>query len=195
MATELELVTLLGSESFLSMRGLNNEVPFFIYPFSPEEADGESKSFHVVSGQLRQQGVNVATINLFDLCIKILEEKNILDAVLQNEPKQKSRAKFAAGLQSILDVESVLAPRIALESEVAQLVLLHGVGAVFPFVRTHALLEALQIHMPRVPLVLWFPGQYTKNDARGYELKVLNISSSDSYYRAKNIEEMVRGSL
>lgn len=195
MATDQELITLLGSESFLKMRGLNNEVPFFIYPFDPTDALSAEKSLRLVSGHLRQDGVDVVTISLFDLCLELLEERGLLEPVLKAEPQQKTKGKFAAGLQSMLDVETMIAPRIAAQSGHHELVVVHGIGAVFPFIRTHALLEALQVHMPPVPLVLWFPGQYTKNEARGYELKVLNIAASDSYYRAKNIEEMVRAGL
>ncbi|MGV3149172.1 BREX protein BrxB domain-containing protein [Rothia sp. 11273D007AR] len=195
MATDQELITLLGSESFLTMRGLSNEVPFFIYPFDPTDALNAEKSLRLVSGHLRQDGIDVVTINLFDLCLELLEERGLLNPVLKAEPRQKTKSKFTAGLQSMLDVETMIAPRIAARSIDHRLVIVHGIGAVFPFIRTHALLEALQIHMPPVPLVLWFPGQYTKNEARGYELKVLNIAASDSYYRAKNIEEMIRAGL
>lgn len=195
VATDQQLVALLGSDNFLQMRGLNNEVPFFIYPFNPKEALSAEKSLKVVSSQLKQQGVNLITIDLFTLCVQILEEKHLLQPVLNAEPAQKPKSRFRVGLQSMLDVETVIAPRVATESQGQQLVIVHGIGAVFPFLRTHALLEALQIHMPPVPLVLWFPGEYTKNAARGFELKVLDISVSDSYYRAKNIEEMVRGGL
>lgn len=195
VATDQELVTLLGSENFLQMRGLNNEVPFFIYPFSPKDEIRAEKSLSVVVSQLKQLGVDVVTIDLFQLCAKVLEEKGLLQPILRAEQNQKPKIKFGAGLQSILDIETVIAPRIAEQSQGHSLVIVHGVGAVFPFVRTHALLETLQIHMPTVPLVLWFPGEYVKNAERGFELKVLDISASDSYYRAKNIEEMVKGSL
>jgi len=45
--------------------------------------------------------------------------------------------------------------------------LLTGVGRVFPFLRTHTLLESLQPAMMRHPLILFFPGQYIQEPGIG----------------------------
>jgi len=59
------------------------------------------------------------------------------------------------------------------------LVLVSGVGSVYPFLRAHTLLNNLQSVMGRTPLVLFYPGKYD-----GRSLKPFNRLNSDNYYRA-----------
>ena len=77
-----------------------------------------------------------------------------------------------------------------MERESAQLTLLTGVGRVFPFLRTHSLLEALQPAMTRHPIVLFFPGDYVQ-ESEGSQLHLFgafpNPKLSRAYYRAFNL--------
>lgn len=66
---------------------------------------------------------------------------------------------------------------------------LTGIGEVFPFIRTHTVLENLQSVVVGRPMLAWFPGTYEFTQAKGHQLRALNLSASDSYYRAKDILE------
>ena len=60
--------------------------------------------------------------------------------------------------------------------------LLHGVGSVYPFMRMHTLLEAIQPVFSDVPVAVLYPGVYT-----GRELKLFNLLPANEYYRGFNI--------
>ena len=60
--------------------------------------------------------------------------------------------------------------------------MLTGVGDVFPFMRVHALLEALQPHFSGVPILVMYPGTFDGN-----YLKLFNKLSPNPYYRAFNV--------
>ena len=65
-------------------RGLGNEVPFFICPIKPEE----SVEMERLQRQLlnhEQVGVRVLEINLYDLSMEILKERDIWDQIVEIE--------------------------------------------------------------------------------------------------------------
>jgi hypothetical protein len=57
-----------------------------------------------------------------------------------------------------------------------------GVGKVFPFIRSHIVLNNLQSAVKNIPTLMFFPGEYS-----GKSLKLFNLLEDDNYYRANNI--------
>ena len=62
------------------------------------------------------------------------------------------------------------------------LLLITGVGKVFPFMRVHALLNALQENFNKKPIVVLYPGTFD-----GHYVKLFNKLKSNEYYRAFNM--------
>ena len=54
-----------------------------------------------------------------------------------------------------------------------------GVGKVYPLVRSHTVLNNLHQKLYKVPVIMFFPGEYT-----GQKLKLFNAVTDDNYYRA-----------
>ena len=59
---------------------------------------------------------------------------------------------------------------------------LTGIGDVFPFMRVHALLEALQPQFSDIPILVMYPGKFD-----GYHLTLFDRLKPNDYYRAFNI--------
>jgi hypothetical protein len=59
------------------------------------------------------------------------------------------------------------------------MIFLTGVGAAYPFVRTHSLLNNLQPLLGNTPLVLFFPGRFS-----GQSLQLFGDLQETPYYRA-----------
>ena len=59
--------------------------------------------------------------------------------------------------------------------------LLTGVGDVFPFMRVHKLLEAMQPYFTKAPILVLYPGRFDGNYVRLFDLLEPN-----PYYRAFN---------
>ena len=71
---------------FLEMRGVAKEVPIFIQTYNPA-ADDELR--RVVDGTeqvLRQNGIRVKHVDLFEMVLELLDAKGYLDVVLEEEP-------------------------------------------------------------------------------------------------------------
>jgi hypothetical protein len=179
---------LISSERFLKMQGLGNEVPFFICPFPPEEAAQMQDMAGQLARRLVGDGVQVLSIDLYDLCIQLLQERGIWERVLEIEPTVP-KARLKELLQGVLDPETHLVPAIG--ARMAQhpfdVLFITGVGEVFPYIRSHNVLNNLQSTVRDRPTVMFFPGQYVHSLESGASLDLFGRLHDDKYYRAFNI--------
>lgn len=187
---ENHLVAVLSGERFLKMEGLSNEVPFFIYPYEPEHALDVAKAKKRVKNLLSSKGIGVREINLYDLSVDVLKERGDWEEVLEVEP-ELDKAEFAEILQSMLNPQQHLAPAIRerLADGEFDIVFLTGIGEVFPYIRSHNVLNNLQSVVVGRPMLMFFPGRYEQSDTLGSSLVLFGRLNDDQYYRAKNILE------
>jgi hypothetical protein len=188
---EKHVYQVLKSQRFLKMQGLSKEVPFFIYHYSPSWSPDVEGMRERVTNKLRSNdGLQVVEVNLYDLSIRLLQERGVWQRILSLEAETE-KSEFREMLQGMLDPHDHLAPAVRrlLAETPSDIVFLTGIGEVFPFVRTHTVLENLQSVVVGKPLLAWFPGTYEFTQAQGHQLRALNLSASDSYYRAIDILE------
>jgi hypothetical protein len=182
------LLTVIGSRRFLQKQGLGNEVPFFICPYPPADAVAMERLAGQVARRLEQQGVRILEIDLYDLSVELLQERGIWERVLQNEASF-TKDELKELLQGVLDPEAHLVPAIA--SKMAQkafdVMFITGVGEVFPYIRSHNVLNNLQRVAKDRPTVMFFPGNYTHSLESGASLDLFGRLHDDKYYRAFNI--------
>ncbi|MGK8503752.1 DUF1788 domain-containing protein [Nocardia araoensis] len=191
VSDEKHVYDVLRSERFLKMEGLSKEVPFFIYHFPPSWAlDVDDMRDRVQTKLQSDEGRSVVEINLYDLTVELLKARGVWERVLDLEPTM-DKSEFRGVLQGMLDPHDHLAPaiRARLDQQPSDMVFLTGIGEVFPFIRTHTVLENLQSVVVGRPMLVWFPGTYEFTQTAGHQLRALNLGASDSYYRAKDILE------
>ncbi len=182
------LLAVISGEHFLNRQGLGNEVPFFICPFKPEESVEMERLRRQLVNRLEQAGVRILEINLYDLSIEILKERGIWDQIVEMEGSV-SKEQLKELLQGVLDPEAHLVPAIAakLASTDFEVLFLSGVGEVFPYIRSHNVLNNLQSTAKEKPTVMFFPGAYTHSPESGASLDLFGRLHDDKYYRAFNI--------
>jgi hypothetical protein len=182
------LFKVVSSQRFLRMEGLGNEVPFFICDYKPSESVEMIKMQRQLANRLNQQGVRVLEINLYDLSVELLKKGGDWDWYLAEETKMP-KAKLLEDMQSILDVENVLVPAMAARMARApfDVLFISGVGEVFPFIRSHNVLNNLQKAAKLRPTVMFFPGCYSHSVEAGASLELFGRLRDDKYYRAFNI--------
>lgn len=186
---EDHLFRVLSSERFLKMEGLGNEVAHFIYDYDPMWALDVAQAKKRIKTKLdTEQGIKVFEINLYDLCVDLLKQRKVWDRVLSAEPSM-DKSDFLKMLQNMLDPQIHLAPaikeRIAVES--FQILFLSGIGEVFPFLRSHTVLNNLQTVVSDKPMLVFFPGRYEVSASQGSALVLFGQLKDDSFYRAKRI--------
>ncbi|MCP4359957.1 MAG: DUF1788 domain-containing protein [Chloroflexi bacterium] len=182
------LLAIISSERFLKMQGLGNEVPFFICPFKPEETRDINRLGNQLINTLGNKGIRVLKINLYDLSIELLKQRGIWDRVLTVEATI-SKDELKELLQGVLDPEKHLIPAIAgkMARQDYDVMFISGVGEVFPYIRSHTVLNNLQSTAKDRPTVMFFPGEYTHSSESGASLDLFGRLRDDKYYRAFNI--------
>lgn len=182
------LYSVVSGQRFLNKQGLGNEVPFFICPFKAEDATEMERLQRQLVNRLEQTGLKVLSINLYDLSVEILKERDVWNRILELEPSV-SKDQLKELLQGVLDPEAHLVPAIASKLQASELdvLFISGVGEVFPYIRSHNVLSNLQSTAKDKPTVMFFPGSYTHSLETGASLDLFGRLHDDKYYRAFNI--------
>ena len=182
------LYNVISSERFLKMQGIGKEVPFFICPFPPQDAVEMGRIGKSLIRRLEQNGIRILKINLYDLSVELLQDRGIWDQILQIE-ETVSKDELKELLQGVLDPEAHLVPAIAekMRQSTFDVMFISGVGEVFPYIRSHNVLNNLQSVAKDRPTVLFFPGEYTHSAESGASLDLFGRLHDDKYYRAFNI--------
>tara|TARA_R110001583_G_scaffold104199_1_gene251578 strand:- start:13597 stop:14220 length:624 start_codon:yes stop_codon:yes gene_type:complete len=183
----VHLSDVVASDAFLANQGLNNEVPFHICPFHPSLQSEMTQLVRQLVNYMADAGRTVLEINLYDMVVDILKREDDWDWLMENEATM-SKDELQEELQGVLDVESVITPEMVrrMESAAFDVMFVTGVGEVFPYIRSHNILNNLQKCAKEKPTLMFFPGQYQHSLDEGAKLVLFN-QLPDGYYRAFNI--------
>jgi hypothetical protein len=169
------------SDGFLHGKGLGNEIPFYAFDYPPERELEVREHIAFLLAQIpkRRPELRLKHVNLFDLIIRHLKERGFYDKGLELQRRKGDEAlrkalaaPLAAGKFAQVFVDEV-------RPEEQDLVLVSGVGSVYPLLRTHNLLNNLHHRMGGTPLVLFYPGVYD-----GQSLRLFGVLQDKPYYRA-----------
>lgn len=182
------LTAVLSSTKFLNKQGLGNELPFFIFPYDPKDDLEIKVMLPRLIKKLSEANINALQIDLYDLSIEIIKKRGIWENVLDNE-NGISKAELKELLQGVLDTENHLIPAIKEKMDRSQfhILLITGIGEVFPYIRSHNVLNNLQSTAKEQPTVMFFPGKYEHSLEDGASLQLFGRLQDDKYYRAFNI--------
>lgn len=176
-----DILPRITSTGFLTGRGLGNEIAFYIFDYPPEAElrIREHIRFLLAHIPKTRPGLRVEHVNLLDLMVDHLKERNLLHKSFEMQRDRGDTALYKA-LRGPLKPEKLVKVFVeAARPEEQDLVLVSGVGGVWPLVRSHNLLNNLQTVMGETPLVMFYPGRYD-----GQALRLFGKIKSDNYYRA-----------
>ena len=182
------LLRVISSDRFLKMQSLGKEVPFFICPYPAREAVEMQRIEKQLVRRLEQGGLHILEVDLYDLSIALLKRRGVWERILQIE-ETVSKDQLKELLQGVLDPENHLIPAIAerMQGQEFDVMFITGVGEVFPYIRSHNVLNNLQSTAKDRPTVMFFPGEYTQSLESGASLDLFGRLHDDKYYRAFNI--------
>lgn len=175
----------LGNADFLANKGLGNEVGFHVFCYDPAFELQARKLFARLQSSAEQGKLPCRIIhrNLYDVFIEICANKRILAAIPKQEEKRGSESQVRQ-LQRVATPE-LFAEMLDYEGhQPGDVLLISGVGQVYPFLRAHVLLDNIQHLFSDIPVILAYPGKY---DGQSFSLfsGVKSRGLSDgNYYRA-----------
>lgn len=179
------LFQILSSKRFLNKEGLGGELPFFIHSFPVSKQALVDTNIQSLIKRLQNEGIDIMEIHLYQLCIDILKKENLFEQIV-NQEKNLPKQRLLRVLSGPLNIDSVVIPEIhnKLADSTAEIVFLTGIGAAFPIIRSHTILNNLQTLVGDLPLVMFFPGTYNNQS-----LTLFDRLKDDNYYRAHNLND------
>lgn len=173
----------LGEDDFLHNRGLGNEIGFFTFCYDASLELRAREFFAQLEAESANGALpcNLIVRNLYDTFLGLLEKKRILAAV----PKQEARRgsdHLLKRLRSIAAPEALAAALAYEPHQPGDVLLLTGVGEIYPFLRVHTLLDNMHVAFGDIPVVVAYPGRFN-----GQSFSLFNMLDDGNYYRAFDI--------
>jgi len=174
------LLPALQSHRLLENQGIGNEIGFYIFDYDPDDEPLVQQQIPKLRSKLElpPSSLKIVEINLYGAVLSILEERKVLQKAFDLEDRKGSAALEKSVKPMVRPEQVVDYIQKQLQGD-EQLIFLTGVGACYPILRSHTVLNNLHPVLDRTPLVMFFPGSYD-----GHELRLFNTLKDDNYYRA-----------
>jgi Domain of unknown function (DUF1788) len=174
------LLPKLQDARLLSNRGIGNEIGFYIFDYDAEYEPLVQRYVDRLKPQLTSSPIQLILleIDLYKTILDILSERGVLKKAFELEAT-KGNAALAKTVAPLVRPDQVIAYIQKKLRGDEQLVIMTGVGASWPLLRSHSILNNLHPVLDKIPLVMFFPGSYD-----GHELRLFDTFKDDNYYRA-----------
>jgi hypothetical protein len=184
------ILAVISSKKFLRGQILCNDIPIFIVDYEIEQEADIIKMRENLIERLRQQNINVLPIDLYDLSMRVLQQDQGDWKWLIN-PK-RTNEEIADQLPGILKVETVVHAVTNMMREHAgqyDMIFFNGCGHIFPFLRTHIILNNLHREIEK-PVVVFFPGTCDSQGTPYSSFRLFGKVTEGHDYRAANISHI-----
>ena len=170
----------ISDAAFLANKGLSNEVGIHVFKYAPQHElivrDCIERLVSAPSDVYR-----IIERDMYKIFLEILDEKRILGTVSSLEEK-KGKDYLLAQLQKIATPETFLTKMKYEPHQPGDVLFLTGVGKVYPFMRSHKMLDNMQQAFSDIPIVMFYPGEFN-----GQSLILFDKFHDGNYYRAFNL--------
>lgn len=170
----------LSEEGFLSNKGLSNEVGIHVFCYDPADELLVRKYFDKLKND-SSKPYRLIECDLYKIFLKICEEKRILKTI-PNMEERKGSAYLLAQLQKVAVPEAFVEKMKYEPHEHGDVLLISGVGKVYPFMRSHKILDNIQHIFADIPVLMLYPGTFD-----GQDLDLFGKFLDGHYYRAFNL--------
>lgn len=169
------------SNEFLSGSGIGNEIAFYIFDYAPEHELRVRDHVRWLLEHIPKQrpSLRFHHVNLFDFVLEYLKGRNLLDRAIQMQQKEGNEKLMSALAAPLHETKLAAFFGQTVRPANQDVVILSGVGNVWPLLRSHVLLNNLHAVMGKTPLVMFYPGRYD-----GQSLRLFGKLKSKNYYRA-----------
>ncbi|MBV1818928.1 DUF1788 domain-containing protein [Clostridium cochlearium] len=173
----------ISKEDFRKNKGLGNEVGYYVfdYPAAAELRVREHIKYLKQKNNPSITGYELVIFDLYDLMLDYIEKEGLFEACIQME-EEHGLEYLISSIVELLNMdqnENFFTNYIEETTPNNAVVFITGVGKIFPFVRSHNILNKLHQVFDRVPVVLFYPGKYD-----GQTLMLFSEFKDDHYYRA-----------
>lgn len=173
----------ISEKSFRENKGLGNEVGYYIFDYDPREELYVRNHIAYLKDRINNgnKDFRIVEFDLFHLMMEILQEEGYLEAFFDLE-KENGFFEMADSLVETLGLDetnelNLIISRILQEDLTDSVAFLTGVGKCHPIIASHNILNNLHQVLDSVPVVLFYPGEYS-----GQDLKLFGTMDSHIYW-------------
>lgn len=173
----------ISDQDFLANRGVANEVRYYVFDYEPCDELIIRDKIKALKKQNNPDadGFQILEFDLYEMVISILEEKGYIDKCVKFEEQKGMEYLYTAvtKMLRLTNDDNLIVNRILESTPENAVVFLTGVGKVFPFVRSHNVLNNLHQVLDSVPVIMFYPGTWN-----GQSLSLFGTITDGNYYRA-----------
>lgn len=170
-------------KDFLKNKGLGNEVGYYIFDYSPKDELFVRSHIAYLKEKINKSttGMKIVEFDLYNIVIDVLKERGYLEKCFEYERTKGIDYTFEAIIKTLrlTNKSNLLVNYIVKNTPENSVIFITGVGKCFPLVRSHNVLNNLHQVLDSVPVVMFFPGEYS-----GQDLQLFGTIKDDNYYRA-----------
>lgn len=167
----------LCQEDFLHNRGLGNEVGIYTFCYDPRLKAEARKFFDKLEADPALP-CTIREANLYDILLSICDERRISRSIPRME-ERKGAEQLKRQLQAVATPDAFAKKIAGRPNRPGDVLLITGVGEVYPFMRVHNILDNIQQLFEEVPVVVAYPGRFD-----GQTLSLFGRLKDGNYYRA-----------
>lgn len=189
IATRLnQILPRVTSKAFLSSEGIGNEIACYIFDYA---ATDELTVRDHIKWMMERVGshhadLRVLHLNLLDVVIDYLKSRGLFEKALKMQEAKGDSAllRILKGPLAAEKIRDFIAEEYHPRDQ--DLLLLSGVGSVWPMLRARSLLNCLHTVTGKTPLVMLYPGRFDGTTLTLFGRIATDISTPGSkpYYRA-----------
>jgi hypothetical protein len=173
----------ISDQDFLANRGVANEVRYYVFDYEPCNELIIRDKIKALKKQNNPDadGFQILEFDLYEMVISILEEKGYIEKCVKFEEQKGMEYLYTAvtKMLRLTNDDNLIVNRILESTSENAVVFLTGVGKVFPFVRSHNVLNNLHQVLDSVPVIMFYPGTWN-----GQSLSLFGTITDGNYYRA-----------
>lgn len=170
----------ISEPDFLANKGLSNEVGIHVFKYAPQHEltvrDYIERLVNTPNDVFR-----IIEMDMYKILLEILQEKRVLGSVPELEEK-RGKDYLLKQIQKITTQAAYLAKMKYEPHKRGDVLFLTGIGKVYPFMRSHKMLDYMQQEFSDIPIVMFYPGEFN-----GQSLILFERFHDGNYYRAFNL--------
>ena len=171
----------LSNDDFLNNKGMSNEVGIHVFSYHPSDEVVVNEFFN----RLREgnsKKYKLIECDLYKIFLEICKDKKILDEIPRQE-ESKGKEKLKNNLLNIATPDAFVEKMKYDNHQVGKdILLITGIGKVYPFMRVSKILDNIQHIFADIPILVLYPGEYD-----GQSMDLFGKFHDGNYYRAFNL--------
>ena len=165
---------------FQKGNGLSNEVNIHIFCYDPKDELTVRAYFESLKSKA-DVPYRLVERDLYKIFLELCEDKHIMNSI-SNMEERKGKEYLSEQLQKVATPEAFVEKMKYEPHEKGDVLLISGVGKVYPFMRSHKILDNIQHIFSDIPVLMLYPGTFN-----GQDLDLFGKFLDGHYYRAFNL--------